>query len=259
MRKWWKRGGIVTGGLLGLGSLLASAQPAWAQFSSLPPGNGIFAADPQPPVPAEFPNPGKPGTEPVSPFSVKDEGMPNAFTILESPLAQNPYNLTFRGEYLSWFLPRISIPTPLLTTSSDPAVTATTGLLGAAGTNILVPQGNYSMGLTDGYRFTMGVAPGFTPPIEGSGLFFTRNSTLYNFASNGTTFLVRPVQVTTASGLTGARRSPDSSSPVLASARGFSMSPARSTCGLPTWTCSSTSSTTARCRWTSYSAINTPI
>lgn len=202
MRKWWKRVGIVTGGLLGLGTLGTPA--AHAQFSPLPPGNGIFAADPQAPCPPEFPNPGKPGSEPVSPFSVKDEGMPNAFTELECPPGCNPYHLTLRTEYLSWWMPRINIPAPLLTTSSDPVVGPATGLLGAPTTGILLGQGAYNMGMTDGYRITMGIAPGFMPPVEVSGMFFNRNSTIYNTVSNGSEILVRPIQVTTATTLTGA-------------------------------------------------------
>jgi hypothetical protein len=204
MRKWVKRVGILSGGLLGLGGLLAPVERAQAQYGPLPQGHGMFAADPQPPMPAEFPNPAKGGGEPVSPFSIRDEGMPNAFTCMDAPPSTTPpYHMLLRAEYLSWWMPRINVPGPLLTTSTDTVVGPTTGIPGAPGTLVLLNQESYNMGATDGYRVTMGLAPGFMPPFEVSGMWFNRNSTIYNIASNGNLILVRPFQTVNAVNIGG--------------------------------------------------------
>src|SRR5687767_11416606 len=68
MRRWWKALAIVAGGMLTLGGLLS---PAPAQFPhDHGPSGGLFSGGPPPAPPKE------------DPFSIKDDGRPNAFTTL---------------------------------------------------------------------------------------------------------------------------------------------------------------------------------
>src|SRR6266436_2927623 len=80
MRKWWKKIGVLAGGLMGLAGLLS---PVHAQHG-LPGGDGfpggVFPGAPQPPPGPDFPNPSAPPSEPVSPFSLTNDGSPNAWT-----------------------------------------------------------------------------------------------------------------------------------------------------------------------------------
>jgi hypothetical protein len=198
MRSWVKQIGVWAGGLLGLGGLYA---PAQAQFGPMPHGNGVFAADPQPATPAEFPNPAhQPPTDKVSPFSLRDDGAPNAFTELDCPPPTVYYNLTIRAEWLGWWVSRYTIPVPLVTTTTTPNAADFTqplnvGALGQSGTVVLLGPGPQSYGLMNGGRATVGIAPGCIPPIEVSGFHFNQSMTLFNQGStDGSVVLARPIQ-----------------------------------------------------------------
>jgi Putative beta barrel porin-7 (BBP7) len=189
MRSWWKRLRLMAGSLAFLGGMLSSAQ---GQFPSAPGGGGYgmppggmvsmppsgygmppgagpgMAGGGMPPgafggnpsmmsVPPDFPNPAKASPEPVSPFSIKDEGMPNAFSSLVDPRSNRtaPYNVAFRFEYLNWTITQA----PLSTTAGDTSL-------------------DYSR-MTGG-RLTMGLAIGYIPPIEFSGFDFNRRTAVPN-------------------------------------------------------------------------------
>jgi Putative beta barrel porin-7 (BBP7) len=207
MRMWFKTIGVLAGGLLGLGGLQGAAR---AQFGGPPPAvrpasGALFANDPMPPTPPEFPNPGSGGSEPVSPFSVKDEGMPNAFTCLDTPPAGTPpYRLIFRGEYLNWRVGNIDIPASLATTSLAPNLLTDFGAIGQPNTVSLLGPGGPSYGPVQGARLTLGIAPGFVPPLEVSGFTLNRNLNLFAASSNGTAVLARPVQLANQLNLVGA-------------------------------------------------------
>ncbi len=231
MRKWCKNLGVLAGSLLGLGGLLG---PAHAQFGAgLPSGPGIFADDPHQGTPPDFPNPGTGGSEQkVSPFSLRDDGAPNAFTIQEAPPATYPYSMTFRGEYLGWWVSHINIPAPLATGSTANPLTATDfGALGQPSTNVLLGAGPQSYGMLNGGRATFGFAPGFLPPIEVSGLTFNRDVTLLDANSAGGTTIARPVQLLTAPTITGAA----SESAYLVAGPGFGVGGLTITSSLSLW------------------------
>jgi hypothetical protein len=202
MRKWSKKIGVVAGGLIGLGGLL---NPVAAQFGApAPQGGGMFAGDPQPPMPADFPNPARGGSEPISPFSLRDDGAPNAFTVLEgAPSTTPPYILTFRGEWLNWWMDKIHLPGPLVTTSTNPLTDAIPGALGQPGTAIVLPAGDYSYGAVGGGRATLGIASGVLPPIETTGFWFNKNLTIFNAGSTGNLPLYIPVQTPNQTNIAG--------------------------------------------------------
>jgi hypothetical protein len=193
MRKWWKKVGMLAGSLLGIGGILA---PVQAQFGPIQrTGGGVFAGEPDPGTPADFPNPGKKGYDPVSPFSLRDDGAPNAFSEIEGQAPWRTYNLVFRAEYLLWWMSHYTLPGPLVTTSTaNPLVNNAAGLLGEPDTTVLFNGGRQGYGAMSGGRVTMGLAPGFMLPMEVSGLFFNRNLTNFDVGSGGQFLLVRPVQ-----------------------------------------------------------------
>jgi hypothetical protein len=203
MRKWFKKVGVLGGCLLGLGGL---SNAAHAQFGfGPPPGGGIFADNPHPPTPPDFPNAGHPGSEPCSPFSMKDEGSPNAFACTEVPPASYCYHMAIRAEYLAWWVSRINVPSPLVTaTSANPPTATDFGALGQPSTVGLYGPDSRAYGMLSGGRATFALAPGFVPPIEVSGLWINRNLTLFNQISGGDISLVRPVQLLTAGTILGA-------------------------------------------------------
>ena len=83
----------------------------------MPPG--AFGGNPnQPSAPADFPNSARPSQEPVSPFSIKDEGMPNAFSELVDPRACRPLSWQIGFNYMLLWYRRSPFP-----------ITATTGIL----------------------------------------------------------------------------------------------------------------------------------
>ncbi len=204
MRTWWKRIGVWAGSLLGFCGLLG---PAHAQFGGPPTGagRGIFAAEPQAPCPPEFPNPGVPAKEPVSPFSLPEDGSPNAFSECGGPPAANPYKFALRTEYLNWWFPKVRLPAPLVTTDFAPDLNTDFGAIGQPNTRILLGPGNEAgYNALYGGRVTLGLAPGFIPPMELSGFAFNKNLSLFGAASNanGSPLLARPVALLTQPTLT---------------------------------------------------------
>jgi hypothetical protein len=202
MRKWSKKIGVLGGCLVGLGGLF---NPVHAQFGGSPPfSRAVFADEPQAPVPPDFPNPGNGGTEKVSPFSLRDDGAPNAFTIIDAPPATYNYHFVARTEYLGWWVSPIRVPAPLVTTSTANPFTANDfGALGQPSTIPLFDAGNRNYSLVSGGRLTLGIAPGFVPPIEVSGMWLGQSDTLFALASTGTPLIARPVALLTVPTITG--------------------------------------------------------
>jgi hypothetical protein len=216
MRKWWKRAGIVAGGLLGLGQLLA---PAQAQFPgmggpALRPVSGVFANDAPPPVAPDFPNeaPCPPGAadEKASPFSLKENGMPNAFNDVDCcQLPTRRFCFVARGEYLNWHVQNGRLNSTLLTTvdpTTTPSIFTNRGALGDIGTRTLLGPGDYDYGRMNGGRVTLGFAPGIVPPVELTGFWLQQNLTLFNGTSNGAAdapVISRPVQLADQTGTFG--------------------------------------------------------
>ncbi|HZZ80339.1 MAG TPA: BBP7 family outer membrane beta-barrel protein [Gemmataceae bacterium] len=212
MAKWWTTLGLVAASL-GICTLSASAQypPGGGTMPPLtgafgiptmggpPPGAFGMGGGPPPGVPADFPNPAAPSQEPVSPFTIKDEGMPNAFTECETrPRSTAPYALTFRGEYIGWNLQKGPLSVPLVSTTSNLAP-GSFGQLGSSNTSILVPAGTSAIDYgswAPGFRLTAGVAIGYLPPIELSGFSIQRTANIFNGGSlsNPTQFLAFPFQ-----------------------------------------------------------------
>jgi hypothetical protein len=210
MRKWWKNMGVLAGGLVGLGGLLA---PVHAQFPGMAgpggPPSGMFAGDPQGapgPQGPDFPNAAPPSTEPVSPFSLTNDGAPNAWTD-GAPAAPTGYRFSLRAEYLNWYVPNVNIPVALVTTSKAPNLQSDFGQLGQPNTQILLGGDSFRYGALPGGRVTMGVALGIIPAIEASGLAFNRNITIFNQTSDGTAnapVLTRPVNLLNQPNILGA-------------------------------------------------------
>lgn len=213
MAKWWTKLGLAAASL-GICALSASAQypPGGGTMPPIPPISGAFGmggmggppgafggGGPPPGVPADFPNPAQPSKEPVSPFTIKDEGMPNAFTDCETPPRRTgPYALTFRGEYIGWQLQKGPLAVPLVTTTTN-VNAGSFGQLGNANTVILVNSGDHAIdygSYSGGFRLTAGLAIGYLPPIELSGFSIRRNVTVFSGGSlsNPTQLLAFPFQ-----------------------------------------------------------------
>jgi hypothetical protein len=165
------------------------------------PGQGpirpVFGSEPVPQQGPDFPNAAPPSGEPVSPFSMKADGNPNAFSDLEDPRARRatPYHFTIRGEYLNWQIDNGKISTPLITTTTQPATQV--GALGQSGTRVLLPAGEYDYGRLPGQRMTVGLASGILPAFEVTGFSINHNATLFSGGSSNATgiLLARPVQL----------------------------------------------------------------
>ena len=129
MRSWWKSLGImgVVAGLA-LGQTAARAQfPPGPGAMGMPPGPMMPTSMPPPGAfngnpammgnPADFPNAAVPSGEPVSPFSIKDEGLPNAFSELIDPRLCRPacFQINMGYSFL-WFRAQ---PFPPLVTTGD--------------------------------------------------------------------------------------------------------------------------------------------
>jgi Putative beta barrel porin-7 (BBP7) len=232
MRKWWKRLGLVAATLGTCAGFVSAQFPPGGGMMGPPPGGGMMGPPPgmmggpppgsgamqgPPPGafggmpgafgqgamptggPAEFPNPAPPSQEPVSPFAVKDEGMPNAFSELNDPRRRinPPYCLTFRSEYLNWNITRGPINTALVT-SSNSASDAIPGALGQPNTVVLVPASNTAVDYNqlNGFRWAAGLAVGYLPPLEVSGFSFGRNLSIFQGGTSDASlpYLARPVQ-----------------------------------------------------------------
>lgn len=218
MRSWWKKLGIL--GCMGW-ALALTQSAAHAQFPppvggggmprppmgmptamSMPP-NGFGGAPGMTGQPADFPNPGVPSQEPVSPFSIKDEGMPNAFSELVDNRCPRPPVMIFRAEYLGWWIRSAPVAVPLVSTTSNFAG-GELGAQGQPGTTFPVPAGSNSIdyGYLSGVRAAWGIAPDFCPPIEVSGFTFTRNFKVFGGGSTDASgqYLARPIRLTDVAG-----------------------------------------------------------
>jgi hypothetical protein len=158
---------------------------------------GAFGAPPMG-APADFPNASQPTGEPASPFSIKDEGMPNAFTNLHDPRRREAetYIFAFNGSYINWHLTSANTSAVLATTGSTSA--ANPGVLGTGNASVLSPNGNLiDYGSTGGYRLQMGIALGWMLPVEISGFSMNRTLNLFNGGSSDASgaFIGRPVQL----------------------------------------------------------------
>jgi hypothetical protein len=212
MAKWWTTLGLMVASL-GICTMTASAQypPGGGTMPPMPPVGGAFAmpgmggppgafgGGPPPGMPADFPNAAQPSQEPVSPFTIKDEGMPNAFTDRETPPRRTcPYALTFRGEYIGWHLQNGPLAAPLVTTTTNVA-NGSFGQLGNANTVVLVNSGDRAIdygAYNSGFRLTTGVAIGYLPPMEFSSFWIQRSRTVFSGGSlsNPTQLLAFPFQ-----------------------------------------------------------------
>lgn len=204
MRTWCKRIGLLAGGLLGLGGLLS---PAAAQDAAPTPTISLMSrlfggGPPAPSSGPDFPNPAPGPTAPESPFTLKD-GTPSAFNDLDCAPAPNIYRFTFRSEALSWWVGRVRVPGPLVTTAQNPNLTNNFGAVGQSGTEVLAGSPGPSYGPIYGGRFTIGMAPGFIPPLEVSGLFLNRTLDVFD-GNGGAQLLARPVGLLTQSNLVNA-------------------------------------------------------
>lgn len=211
MRKWWKKIGVLAGGLVGLAGLLA---PVQAQFGIPGPDGGVFPGAPQPPPAPDFPNPAPPPTEPVSPFSLTNDGSPNAWS--EGPPSSTGYRWSMRAEYINWRVPGINVPVPIVTTSTAPNVNTNFGAFGQSATIPIFGGSSYHYDNVPGGRLTMGIATGILPPIELSGMAFNRNLDLLGLSSSGalgSPVLARPVNVLTVPNILGA---PSSDASIIA-------------------------------------------
>ena len=132
MRNWWK---LLACGLVSLGGMASSASAQYPPPGMMPPsgmapgmptgmgGPGAFAGNPSlAGMPADFPNAGVPSKEPAAPFSIKDEGMPNAFTELvdrRPGCSECPQCIVFRSEYLGWWIKPGPIRVPLVSSTTN--------------------------------------------------------------------------------------------------------------------------------------------
>src|SRR4051794_26651198 len=169
MRRRWKSLGLLAGGLVSLWGIVSSASaqfppsgpggygmprgggmmgppPGMIQGSptgmGMPPGGGMMGPPPgafggNPKLacpPADFPNTPQPSQEPVSPFSIKEEGRPNAFNDCPDPRLLSPTRFQISVGYSLMWLRGAGFP-PLVTSGDilDPVP----GALKQPGTTIL--------------------------------------------------------------------------------------------------------------------------
>ncbi len=170
---------------------------------------------------AEFPNPAQESNEPVSPFTMREEGAANAFTNLKDPRWRGPVTHTLNGtrllftelfnpppqvfsthifnlraEYLNWKFTNGPLAVPLVTTNNLPTI-ASFGQLGDPATTILLNSGNVvDYGFVPGMRLSADVTTLFTPPIELSYFSLQSTRTLFSGGSltNPTQLLAIPYQ-----------------------------------------------------------------
>jgi hypothetical protein len=231
MRNGWKTLGVLAGLALGQASALAQfpvpnggygmggpamggpamGGPVMGMPTAMPNGGAPGAFHPDPKhmgLPAEFPNPGIPGKEAVSPFSIKDEGMPNAFTELVDNRRACPPTCVFRTEYIGWWITPGPLRVPLVTTTTNLAG-GEVGAQGQPGTVFLVDASKTAIdySLLHGMRSSLGIAVHWFPPIEISGFVINRNYKLFGGgADDGSSleYLARPITLADLPGGVGA-------------------------------------------------------
>jgi hypothetical protein len=227
MRRWWKSLGLVASGLLSLGGIVSSANaqfpPSGGGGFGMPPGVGMMGPPPgmapgmmtgmgmppgggmmgQPPgafggnpklggMPAEFPNAAQPSKEPVSPFSIKEDGRPNAFNDCEDPRLISPTRFTISAGYTVMWLRAAGFPALLTTGDINDTVP---GGLGQPGTAIL-SNGLGSPGAAAAFRMTATywLADPETLGLEANFFIMEQRTRVSSFASdaNGSPVLTRP-------------------------------------------------------------------
>lgn len=211
MRNWWKWARILAGGLVSLGCLHGAASAQFPQpngsgpgmmpgmmggmgmpgMGGAPPPGAFGGGVPNFAMPAEFPNPAVPNSEPVSPFSIKDEGFGGAFTELVDPRVLRPLRFQIDAGYtFLWFNPA-EYP-PLATTGIRNS--ANPGASGQPGTALI------STGPDSGPNsaFRVGATYWICDPeclsIEGTFFLMEQSTFVQDYVSdqNGSPVLARP-------------------------------------------------------------------
>lgn len=161
-----------------------------------PNGNGIppgaFSGNPAlTGQPADFPNAAVPSQEPTTPFSIKDDGMPNAFSELIDPRMQRPLRWQIDAGYtFLWFHPG-NYP-PLATTGN--IADRLPGAIGMPGTVVLSTKPE--PGPSSAFHTTVTYWVRDPEALSLTGTFFvmeqrTVNQT-FNSDVNGNPLLARP-------------------------------------------------------------------
>jgi len=142
-------------------------------------------------MPAEFPNAPQPSGEPASPFSIKDEGMPNAFSDLVDPRALRPVRWQLDAGYTMLWFRSASYPITATTGSVNDTVP---GALGQKNTKTL--SGTRDVGVVSAYRttFTYWLKDPEILAFEASFLYMEQRSSIQDFNSSvtGDPVLTRP-------------------------------------------------------------------
>ncbi len=201
-----KKLGAIASGLLALGQWAADGQ---AQDFLPPgmPGGWQTSAPYAEPMGLPMYQPGMPQhvmPQPVSAAAYGQQapryqigGDPNAFNDGVYNAAPQPYRVKLSGEYLWWRIGQANINTILVTTTNTPVFDTNAGQLDQPDTIVLFGPQEYSYGLLNGGRVTGGVALGFLPPLEVSGMWINQSPTLRLFAASsdgsaGSPVLSRP-------------------------------------------------------------------
>jgi len=167
----------------------------------MPPTPGMPASMGMPPgafghpgatgIPADFPNPGMPSQEKVSPFSIKDEGMPNAFSELVDPRLCRPIRWQISAGYTFLWFNQGKYP-PLATTGS--LADAVPGALGQPGTIVLSTERTPGMSSAFRTTFTYWLLDPEALSLDANFFIMENRSVINYFQSDETGFplLARP-------------------------------------------------------------------
>jgi hypothetical protein len=186
MRTWYQKLGLFVGGLVGLGSLAASAQAQMPPNFSCGPGCGGSSA----------PQVGDPNVA----SSLPNDGSPNAFLENEAPCCwSNP--LVWGGaDYVFGFTRKPALGVPLATTSTNPNAATGTGAIGQPSTLVLFGLEGPDLQNPQGIRATVGVSPtrDWMVPLEVVYLYMHQKTDAFSQESNadGDPLLARPIVVT---------------------------------------------------------------
>ncbi len=101
--------------------------------------------------------------------------------------AGRKYRAWASAEYLLWWTRGESVPVPLVTSSTDVPLTASSGSLGGPGTSVLLGGNNLYPGIRSGGRFTLGtwLDPCGVVGVEGSYLFLASNTITRSVGTSG--------------------------------------------------------------------------
>lgn len=189
MAKRW-----LIGTILMLGLLPSASLAQLFNFGARPEANGdnAFMFDKPLPVPEFAPDTsrGQPagpefaGDRPIVPFGGVPEEDRNGF--LDDRIVEpdsSPLLFWVRGEYLNWQFRNPRLASIVATTSSTPNIVDNFGALDQAGTQVLLPAGQYSYDRFNGGRVIGGVTIGI--PIEISGFWMNQTTTVFQRSSDG--------------------------------------------------------------------------